>query len=655
MRPLGSGTLLVLLLGLIGLALGIAYAGALPFPFIYDDQVYVVSKQVMAATPSVLWEQFPTRIVGFLSFKANYLWGGADPVGYRLVNVFVHGATAVAAFFLAKGLLRSAALALLVALLFAVHPMQTESVTYIWQRVAALAGCFYLGSLAFFGASLRAAPARARGFHVAAVVTAVLAMFTKQFAVTLPVAALLLDWHQRGDWWRFDRARLRRLAPFVLAAALIPLTMHLAGDKELRDLAETDRVMPTHLTYFLAQMTVIPRYLKLFFVPWPQSIAHDVPLPSGVTLPVLLGFVLLVAIALYALRTKNFTVRFGLLFFFVAAAVESSVVPLHDLMFEHRMYLAYFGLLAAGAGLLERVPARRAVIAALAVATVACVSLTRQRNQVWRSPEALWGDVVAVYPDSVIGNYNLGAAKIDLGDPDEAARLLDHARRIDPTYRKSHISAAKARMTMGRASEALAILEALPHDAGDFAWSLQHATALAQLGDLARSEAELKEALAAATKGEPHYQTPALLNRLADVLEARGSIAEALILVEGFLAVQADDAALLARRVRLKRRLGRLTEAQADVTAAEGQTGPLSPLLLEKAWLALAQGDQVTAEATLAVLAARQPPLQATRREIAALACVLKRPECPGLTAAAQERCPACRVDLELAWRGVPL
>jgi hypothetical protein len=284
---------------------------------------------------------------------------------------------------------------------------------------------------------------------------AVAAFFSKENAASLPLAILLTEWIFFGP----HRGRLARVAPYALLVALIPVTWKLFARpaprisaglgtesapslmQQLTQAAEPSGTISS-IDYFLTQCTVIPRYLRLVVGPWGFTIDHDVALAHGPSPAVAAGFLLLAALlgfGLYAARRRP-VVGFGILWFFVALSVESSVFPIRDVMNEHRMYLAMPGVALVAASLfIAAVQWRPAVSFALggAVAALLC-ALTFARNQVWQTQLSLWTDALEKSPHKARVHANVGTALQLDGRLDEAIPHYCRALEIDPKNARAH-------------------------------------------------------------------------------------------------------------------------------------------------------------------------------------------------------------------------
>ena len=453
--------------GLIVVATAVAYAPSLLVPFQFDDYARIVDN---AALQQGEWGVAlgwlgTTRLLPSLTIVANYLAGGDQVLGYHVVNVALHLLAALAVFALARVVCRAPRLrggsaaarpltvATVAALVMACHPLQTQAVTYIIQRAAVMATLFYVGAVACYArgrlSQCGAAPGAPLGWFVATAGLGLCALLSKENAASLPLALLLTELVVIGG--RPGRRALARGAALCAALLLVPLAWKIAAWRPAAPAPTswlayawaailsqgTEPSAATPYTYLLTQCTVVPAYLRLFLLPWGLNVDHDVPLATGLTPPVLAGMavlvVLLVAGVLAARRAP--LVGFGVLWFFVALGVESSVLPISDAMMEHRVYLAMPGLgLVVGAAvarLATRAP--RLALAAAVLLGVSLVALTFARNLVWQSPVSLWLDAADKSPRKARVLVNLGVAWHGAGQLDAAARQYCRALALDPT------------------------------------------------------------------------------------------------------------------------------------------------------------------------------------------------------------------------------
>jgi tetratricopeptide (TPR) repeat protein len=484
----------------IVLAGALAYASAFPGAFVFDDAPNVSRNRQLDRLSDFLpggpgWSVQPNRAFTFATFALDRAVAGNDPSFHRAVNLGIHLAAALLLFALALSAfraprLRGSALApeawavgLVAGLLFVAHPVQTQAVTYVVQRLTSLATLLYLASALLYLRWRIAREGGASGWrswipYAAALLAALLAMRSKEIAFTLPVALLLLEAVLFDGPWK---GRLLALAPFAAAMALIPATLLLAAAPAPG--LEADVILPTRvqtdmsrLDYLLTQFTVIVRYLGLLVLPVGQTVDHDVALRTSLAEPaVLASAALLLALGAAAagllLAASSRRARpidpaarlaaLGIAWFFLALSVESSLIPIVDLMYEHRVYLPFAGLSLSAATLValgarRLAPARAAVLTAAAGLLLAAVlgGMTWRRNRAWSSEVALWTDAVEKAPKKARPRHNLGVALNAQGRRAEAMALLQEAVRLDPNYAQGHESLGVALSDAGRRSEA---------------------------------------------------------------------------------------------------------------------------------------------------------------------------------------------------------
>ena len=397
---------------------GLVYLNALDNPFVFDDQRLVMDNPSLRDLSNfvfvLVFERFRPLIN--LSYALDYQVWGLNPLGYHLTSLGLHMVNVVLLFFLveAAGAEKGAArgLAALAAGLFAVHPLMTEAVGYVSGRSEVLCGTFFLAALlAFWRAFVR----RSRWWLGPAVLFWVLALAAKEVAALLPVVLLLADRLLAVDP---ERRRLRLLRVHLPLLVLVVAAAAVRGGAFL--LQESANV-PRMGHYALTELGVIWRYLGLLTFPAGQSIVHSVREASGPLDPLFLlagaGLLGLVALA-WRVRRRLPLLTLGLSWFLLLLA-PSALIPLQQLMAEHRVYLASAGAFLAAAALLragaararDRLAAPRWLPAAAAVGLLLLLSvLTVLRNRVWDDPVTLWRDAVAQAPDVFAAHYALGDA-----------------------------------------------------------------------------------------------------------------------------------------------------------------------------------------------------------------------------------------------------
>ncbi len=452
----------------------VVYRGTLAAPLIYDDRLWITwnpSIQHLRSIMAVLSPPAGSVVFGrpvlSLSLALNYAVSGENAWSYHLGNLGIHILAALVLFGIVARTLefRPAAVptegdrtlaAFAVALLWALHPLQTESVTYVIQRAESLMGLFYLLTLYCFIRGARSPQPRA--WHLGAVLFCLLGMATKEVMVTAPLIVLAYDRTFVAGSFR-EALRLRRGLYLGLACTwIVPgfLTLGLHGRGVGYGLGYSWKA------YGLTECWVVAHYLLLAL--WPHPLVFDYGtdivgglrdvLPSACLLAVLVGATLIAFI-------RRTVLGFAGVWFFLILAPSSSVVPVaFQPMAEHRMYLslaAVMVLLVAGAW---AALGRRSILVVLAAALV-FGTCSYARNRDYRTEASIWADTVQRRPRNSRAHLALGSALAMEWRNQEAAEQFEETLRIDPGDFQARRNLGMAFYHMGRAEDALAQYRAI--------------------------------------------------------------------------------------------------------------------------------------------------------------------------------------------------
>ena len=365
------------------------------------------------------------RPVACLSLALNWHFGRDNVTGYHLVNIIIHYLTAVILYLTVRALLKTPRLqrnsqghdhciALLSAVLWAVNPVHTQSVTYIVQRMASMAALFYLlGIFCYIKARLNHFP-HYRGLLFAASITCyLLAIGSKENAAIMPLALILLEiaFFRKTGYPPGNRRTFWLAAGGAVFVFLTGALFFLKGDvfSFLNGYGARPFTIGERL---LTAPRILVFYLSLLFFPLPDrlSIAHDVPYSETLiqpftTLSSILLVVLLIGVAVYRLK-KWPVLSFAILFFFLNHLIESTVIPL-ELVFEHRNYLpSLFLFFPVAVGLTKlydfadkHSAAAKAGLVGIIILTIFAAGLsTYHRNTSWESEKTLWEDALEKAP-----------------------------------------------------------------------------------------------------------------------------------------------------------------------------------------------------------------------------------------------------------------
>ena len=458
--------------GLLIVGIGAAiYANSLKVPFVFDDSQNVAHNEHLRLTnlsPDGLYaaafnSPLPSRPVANLSFALNYYWGGKDPLtSIHVVNILVHVTNGLLVYGLALTWLsmsdmisqhdsgwgtpqaRRRAVALTSALLFVVHPVQTQSVTYVVQRMASLSVMFYLIALVlyFAGRVQRDVPKR-YFLWVASLIAWALALGSKQIAVTLPLIVVLAEWllisrsnqvprvdYRRWSWW------VVRLV-VVLAASFVLLCI-VAGWNPVAELTRhfAKREFTT-IERLWTQARIVVFYLSLLFFPHPVrlNLLHDIfPPVSDLSSAGSAASILILATMLgwgFYFTRRQPIFAFGIFWFFIQLLLESTVIPL-EMVFEHRLYLPSIGVILFILAFLDSIAGRwrPGVYAMSAIVVLLMAGGTVVRNRVWQNEIGLWTDAIVKSPCEPRSWNNRGKAYVALGELDKAQRDYEVAIKL---------------------------------------------------------------------------------------------------------------------------------------------------------------------------------------------------------------------------------
>jgi len=460
----------------LAIAIFAFYGCTLFSSFHFDDRSSILENPALKSRAGILknlWEYWPTRFITTVSFFINYRIGEKDPFGYHLADIIIHTINSVLVYFLllnsfrvrdpslSKPKIFAAALG---AFFFALHPLQTQAVSYIAQRATSLAATCYLMSLLLYilGRRKNSFP-----WYFFSWVTGCFALFSKELAVTLPLAIVLWDliFFRRGR-----KSRWPRLMAFSLLLLIIPAIVFFNSENpKYNDSGQIDFwagdqnyapvlggiIAPQRGEYALTQIRVLTTYLRLVAFPFRQNLDYDYPLfffflQYRIVLSSLIILALIISSCLLLKKEKRMG-AFGIMFFFLALLPESSLIPIRDVIFEHRLYLPLAGTAFLIAEILPTV--RRWKIPAGAMLLLLAL-LTFNRNRIWRDELSLWVDTVSKSPDKARPLNNLGYIYNREGLYRPALRVLSRANEIEGDYPEALLNLAITYRHLDRLEEA---------------------------------------------------------------------------------------------------------------------------------------------------------------------------------------------------------
>ncbi|MBN1793922.1 MAG: tetratricopeptide repeat protein [Candidatus Omnitrophica bacterium] len=415
---------------IVTVALGcLVYWGVLSGPFVYDDTFFVRDNpHIRALSFQTVWRFFDSpaetvasvrwddiyRPVRTLSFACDYALWGNNPAGYHLVNIVFHILNTLLIGFFFRRLFASGEVAFLSSLIFLLHPLQTEAVSWISSRADVLFVSFYMGSLLLYLRFLDdKTSGRVRGpLCLASTGVYIGSLLSKEMALTLPLVLFLYEvmftqWRRRGGL----AGILRRGASFYAASfAYVILRWFLLERVGQRGWWGQDIVL---------HCATIPRafvtYLRLLLFPVGQSLIHDIPVAHAVWEPMTIfsvaGLFVAAGAVAFLWRRNRMTAAFGILWFFVTFLPASNLIPINTLVSERFLYLPVVGFaVCIGALTTAFEEKKRLSRYFFAVLLFLYGTLTILRNIDWQNEERLWRSAVAVSPNHYQAHYSLGVA-----------------------------------------------------------------------------------------------------------------------------------------------------------------------------------------------------------------------------------------------------
>lgn len=484
---------------LMAMVVALCYANTFSNPFVFDDIPNIVENphirinQISLDRLAEAAFQSPLRRrpLSNLSFAANYYVGGYQPMGYHLVNTLIHIITGVLLYFVIKAAMvvagagstepggnpeschggcwdgpmagKTATLPFITAVLWAVHPLQTQSVTYLVQRMNALAAMFYVLACLLFLMAARFRQADKKWLlYAGCALSGVMALASKEMAATLPFFLLLLRWYFILDlsWPRIKR----EMAVVAAMAAIMAVVAFLfLGSSPLDTILAGYSIRPFTLTQrFMTEFRVIVFYVSLLIFPHPSrlNLDHHFIASASMVDPVSTLFSMVAVAgagaAALVLAKKDRVVSFCILWYLGNLLIESSVIGL-EIIFEHRNYLPSMSLVLMLVWLLyKKIRSGRVLILIFFSLAGTFAVWTYQRNLVWWDDLTLWEDCARKSPEKARPNNNLAAAFIKAEKFDEAILYCRKALAIIPLYTEAYNNLGLALAGAGRLEEATA-------------------------------------------------------------------------------------------------------------------------------------------------------------------------------------------------------
>lgn len=478
----------LLLLSVILIATAVSYSNAIHGEFQFDDDTFITENPGIKNLSNLFPKNIASllspgsRLLAMLTFSINYRVGGMSVEGYHMLNILFHLMSTVLIYFFFMGILSSQpfrdslgskpdSLACVIAGIFALHPIQTQAVTYVIQRAEVLASLLYLLSLLFLIRFSDSYGKKSLAFWLLAALSFFAGWLSKQVVITAPAVFFLyvLFFGER----RHLKKSILGISPIIVAGLFFGVREILSFQGSthigfnIRGLGQPE--------YFFTEMSVLLTYIRLLFFPVNQNLDYDYPIyRSFFNIDVIGLFLFWLVILIISFCTLKVQGRwkyhargmgFGVLWFLTILLPTSSLIPLADVIYEHRVYLAMAGIIfsiALGTDMLFFALKRRYAGNAYQILVIFIMVLftflpaaTYARNRVWLTKSSLWLDVVKKSPMKSRPHNNLGNCYYLKRDFIPALRHYQIAINLDPENAEAYYNTAVTMEMLGRKADAV--------------------------------------------------------------------------------------------------------------------------------------------------------------------------------------------------------
>ncbi|MBU0730574.1 MAG: tetratricopeptide repeat protein [Proteobacteria bacterium] len=563
-HPLSSNTQYKIFAFFLVIVVGFfIYSNTYNVPFYFDDlpnitentSIRINNLGVQEITEAIGNSPCKNRPVANLSFALNYFFHQYNLPGYHFINIIIHILTAFFFFLFLQITLNQVPMkipsgtniiALLATLLWLAHPVQTQTVTYVVQRMTGLAALFYILSCYCY-AQARMEQNKAAGTHpkwfLAAIFSGLLSLGSKEISITLPFFIFLYEFYffqdLKGSW-------LKKQIPFIAGICLLLflLVFFFAGGNPLQSIQNSFAYRDFNLTErLLTEFRVVIFYISLLLYPNPSrlTLEHDFALSSSLLSPpttiLAIVAVLLLLIFAFMISKKNRLLGFSLLWFFGNLALESSVIGI-EIIFEHRLYLpSMFFIVIFTVLLFRTIQSSKIVLSVTIFILIVSCFWTFQRNAAWSEPVRFYNDMIQKNPNKARPHFNLGLLHISTENYAEAVHEINLALVLEPRLLPAHEHLAyayeKADQFPLAVKHLIIILDMLPDD---IKANKSIGVLYGKLGNLELAQTHLARALTLSP------EDPQLLVNLGTAKHRQGNLEEAFTLYNKALEIQPENA-----------------------------------------------------------------------------------------------------------------
>lgn len=451
----------------------LVYANSLHNEFVYDDENLIVKNNLIHSIDNIpkffTKPLFKTsnfyRPIQSISYTIDYHYWKLNPFGYHLTNTLLHLGNAILIFCVVILLSSRFSIAFLAGLLFAVHPIHTEAVTYISGRADPLAALFCLVSFALFIKYINLAhPFKRCLSYICSIVFYACSLLSKEIAIIFPLVFIL---YEIG----FVRTRKESIiktvfnykyTPFLFLVVIYSIlrikNLYIPNPEDMYSITSDFTLFQRLLTALYVTLS----YIRLLFLPFGLHMERTIrPILSVFDIRLLFSLMILVGIGLFILKSlkNNKLVFFGAMWFFINLIPVSNIIPLNAFIAEHWLYLpstGFFIILSTALIKLTLIRPFKQVAILLIIVMIGLYSLlTIKQNQIWKDSITFYQYTLRFSPERPRIRTNLGSSYSDKGLYQEAIKEYQEAIRFNPRYAEPHTNLGNLYLKMARYDDAI--------------------------------------------------------------------------------------------------------------------------------------------------------------------------------------------------------
>jgi len=439
----------------------VVYANSLGGRFVWDDHILIkdnVYIKSFSNIGNIFTEDFGQgsgvryhfyRPLQVFSYLLEYHLWGLNPAGYHFTNVVLHILVGLCIFWFVILLFGDYVLALLASILFVIHPIHTETVSYISDRGDLLSALFILMSFIFY---VKYIDKSNKFYYIVMTLSYVVAILSKENGLVLPLA--LLTYH----FYFHKKIKLSALTPFVLVVFLYIMGRLFFVQSSVDKISVISSFYQRLPGFFVATIN----YIRLLFLPIGLHIEYGDPLFTWFDYKVMVGIIVSVSLIIYAVRKrlKDALLSFSIIWFFIFLLPFTNIYPLPFYMSEHYLYLpsvGFFLILSQWLCCLYRLKKHRIFLSSVvAILLILWPCLTIRQNRYWRKPVDLYKHALIFSPNNSRIYHNLGDAYTDMGDYKKAVIAYKKSIKLDSSHADTYTSLGVVYGALGKYREAIA-------------------------------------------------------------------------------------------------------------------------------------------------------------------------------------------------------